>query len=146
LKDSQNPLCLSLLLDVCYIVILLDCIALMILAKSTNLDAPHRALNCLHLRFKYFPEHCSVKLSVYGLSLFSVRDKVSNLHKTAGRITVGISVFSYGKWKAENTVPFCVVLHYCNDLYMAQFAKHCICSVLILLIHSFISVQPLGRF
>ena len=51
-----------------------------------------------------------------------MRDKVSDLHKTAGRITVGISVFSDGKWKAENTAPLLVVLHYCSNLYLAQFA------------------------
>jgi len=32
-----------------------------------------------------------------------------SLHKAAGRITVGISVFSDGEWKAENTAPLCVV-------------------------------------
>ena len=65
-----------------------------------------------------------------------MRDKVSNLHKTADRITFGISVFSGGKWEAENIAPLHVVLHYCNNLYMARIAKHCICLVLILQIQS----------
>ena len=133
-KDSQNPLYLSLLLDVCHIVILLDCIALITFANNTYLDIPSHALTACSLRPHIFPKNCSVTLSVYGLSLFNVRDEFSDLRKTAGRIAVGISVFGDCEWKAENTAPLCVVLCFCNTLYMAQFGKHCICLVLMLLI------------